>query len=63
MTAVVIGIVTTLVGLGLLYVDSPTWGSQKDLIAAFVWGLGLSGATYAGTAAISTTLSGTKPGP
>jgi hypothetical protein len=61
-TAVVIGLVATVVGFGLLYVDSPTWGSAKDAVAAFVWGLGLSGTSYAGAAAVSSTLSGAKPG-
>lgn len=61
-TAVVIGIVATVVGFGLLYVDSPTWGSLKDVVAAFVWGLGLSGTSYAGAAAVSSNLLGSKTG-
>lgn len=59
--AVIIGVVATVVGFGLLYGDSQTWGTQKDMVAAFVWGLGLSGATYAGVAGVSDALTGTPP--
>lgn len=40
--------VATLIGWQALYVNNGTWGTWSDAGAAFLWGLGLSGATYGG---------------
>jgi hypothetical protein len=50
-SVVVAALVTPLVGLVALYTGDPTWGTADDMIASFLWGLGL---TAVGSAAVST---------
>jgi len=39
--AVIVGLVAIALGVYLLWVENPTWGSVKDVFAALLWGLGL----------------------
>ena len=41
MVSLAMGIAAVVLGLSLLWADAPTWGSFKDVVAAFLWGLGL----------------------
>lgn len=39
--AVVVGLVAIGIGVYMLWVENPTWGSVKDILASLLWGLGL----------------------
>jgi hypothetical protein len=39
--ALVVGVISILVGVKLLWLPSPTWGDWADYVTAFLWGLGL----------------------
>ncbi|MFL5540490.1 MAG: hypothetical protein ACJ8J0_15980, partial [Longimicrobiaceae bacterium] len=41
LVSIAMGIAAVVLGLSLLWADAPTWGSFKDVVTAFLWGLGL----------------------
>jgi hypothetical protein len=49
-----VAVAAALLGVSLLWVGNPTWGSVGDWLAAILWGLGLQAARTNVLASIST---------
>lgn len=47
-----VGAVAIVLGLSTLWVPNTGWGSAGDVIAALIWGAGLSGASFAGVSSL-----------
>lgn len=56
--ALVAFFVAGLLGWQVLWNSNPTWGSWATMVAAFLWGFGLTQATYTGIRPLMTTISG-----
>jgi hypothetical protein len=49
---VVVVVTSVLMGIKVLWIDEPTWGSFKDYATALLWGLGLHQVTFQGIAGL-----------
>lgn len=56
--ALITFLVAGLLGWQFLWAGDPTWGSWPTMVAAFLWGFGLTGATYTGIRPLMKTVTG-----